>query len=311
MIQQVTEGDVLLVAVAQAGNILARLVIKTELTVVKGFHHAADGASSFGYRCESKERIVIDLDVAAVVDGAIRALINYLAMTCHNHLAAGEGMLLHTQAAHRVDLRRQAVVESYLGRDGIAQARGVIMDAVTGLITGFLAIKGQRDGKVSTCSIAAEYGLCGIILGKVVVLISQYHSLDVLIGNGFAVILDLVRLACERHNDILTLLDHSIEGSPVFRVILSYLDDDGVEVAVIQLLGKGAGRTGFNEVKALYLRIIGTAAGKHRCRSVLVADGGHSDAPALQVVYGQNIVVVLDDCDATCRELSLKDCSLL
>ena len=50
VVEQVTEGDVLLVAAAQAGDVLARLVVEAELAVVKGLHHAADGAGGLGDR---------------------------------------------------------------------------------------------------------------------------------------------------------------------------------------------------------------------------------------------------------------------
>ena len=232
-------------------------------------------------------------------------------MTGHNHLAARESVLLHTQAAHRVDLSRQAVVESHLGRNGITQACGVVMDAVARLITGFLAFKGQRYGEVTSRRITAEDGLCRIILGKAVVLISQYHSLDVLVGDGLTIVFDLVGFAGQRHDDVLALLDHGIEGGPVGSIILSHLDDDGVEVAVVQLFGKGAGRTGLVQVKTLDLGIIGTAAREHGFGPLGVADGGHGNASALQVVDRQNVVVVLDDGDAACRELALEHSSLL
>ena len=185
------------------------------------------------------------------------------------------------------------------------------MDAVPRVKTGLLAIERQRNGQVATRGIAAKDGLCRIVLGKGIVLISQHHCLDVLVGDDFAVVLDFVGLAGERHNHVLALLDHGFQGGTVGLVILAHLDDDGVEVSVVQLLGQRAGGTCLGEVKAFYLGIVGTAAGERRCRTVLVADGGHSDAAALQVVNGQNVVVVLDDGDAAGRELTLEHSSLL
>ena len=70
MIQQVAEGDILLVAVTQARYILTCLVIETELAVVIGFHHATDSTSGLGHRCEPKQCIIVNLDLAAVVNGA-------------------------------------------------------------------------------------------------------------------------------------------------------------------------------------------------------------------------------------------------
>ena len=96
MVKEITEGDVLFVAVTQARNILTGFVIESELAVIKGFHHATDSAGSLGNRCQTEERIVIDLDLAAIVDGSKRTLVNHFAVTGYNHLASGEGVLKHT-----------------------------------------------------------------------------------------------------------------------------------------------------------------------------------------------------------------------
>ena len=209
MVEQVAEGDVLFVAIAQAGNILACLIIKAELAVIKGFHHTADGARRLGYRGKAKERVVVNLDTAAVVDGAERIFVNHLAMTCHNHLAAREGMLLHTQAAHRVDLCRQTVVQTSLGGNGVSQSTGGIVDAVASIKSGLLAVKRQRNGQIAVSRVSAKDGLCRIVLGKGGVLVGEHYCLDMLVGDGGAVVLDVVGLAGDDHNDVFALLDHS------------------------------------------------------------------------------------------------------
>ena len=125
-------------------------------------------------------------------------------------------------------------------------------------------------------------------------------------GDGIAVVLDVIGLARNHYNDVLALLGHSLEGGTVGFVVLAHLDNDGVEVAVMQLLGEFVGRAGLSQVKALDLGIVGTAACEFTGRALLVTDGGHGDVAALQVVDGQDVIVILDDGDAAGGELALE-----
>ena len=59
-----------------------------------------------------------------------------------------------------------------------------------------------------------------------------------LVGDGLAIVLDFIRFAGQHDNDILAFLDHGIQGRAVIGVVLTHLYNDGVEVAVMQLLGK-------------------------------------------------------------------------
>ena len=80
-----------------------------------------------------------------------------------------------------------------------------------------------------------------------------------LVGDGFAVVLDFVWLASEHHNDVLAFLDHCFQGFTVSAAVIAYLQNNGVEVTVLQLFGKCTGITGFVKVKPTHLGIICTA----------------------------------------------------
>ena len=120
----------------------------------------------------------------------------------------------------------------------------------------------------------------------------------------------LLKLSGEALRDdkhLLTLDVNHVEG---LTNVMKQLHDNGVEVAVMQLLGKGSRIARLVKVKTLYLGIIGAAALEHGRGAFLVADGGYSDVAALQVVDGQDIVIILDDGDAPCRELTFKHIGL-
>ena len=120
VVEQLAQGDVALVAVFELVDIFACGVVEFYHSAVEELHNARQRACCLRHRCEVVECATGNRSFCLPVGNAVAAVAHHLAMTRHQHLAAGESLLVEGIGNYRVDFSEHCAAHSHLLGSGVA-----------------------------------------------------------------------------------------------------------------------------------------------------------------------------------------------